>query len=113
MPNQKVTMAAHTSLGVGLISEFGTEKQKAELMPDLCSGRKLGAFGLTEPEAGSDAGATKTRATLEDGEWVINGAKRFNTGMHHATHDLVFARTSGKSGDALGITAFLGCAPEA
>jgi short/branched chain acyl-CoA dehydrogenase len=95
-----VTMAAHTSLGVGLISEFGTEEQKAELMPDLCSGRKLGAFGLTEPEAGSDAGATKTRATLEDGEWVINGAKQFisNAGTDISGHVAITAVTGESNG---------------
>lgn len=95
-----VTMAAHTSLGVGLISEFGTEEQKAELMPDLCSGRKLGAFGLTEPEAGSDAGATKTRATLEDGEWVINGAKQFisNAGTEISGHVAITAVTGERNG---------------
>jgi short/branched chain acyl-CoA dehydrogenase len=95
-----VTMAAHTSLGVGLISEFGTEEQKAELMPDLCSGRKLGAFGLTEPEAGSDAGATKTRATLEDGEWVINGAKQFisNAGTEISGHVAITAVTGESNG---------------
>ncbi|HST55673.1 MAG TPA: acyl-CoA dehydrogenase family protein, partial [Solirubrobacteraceae bacterium] len=58
---------------------FGSEQQQRELLPDLCAGRKLGAFGLTEPEAGSDAGNVKTRATLDSDEWVINGAKQFIT----------------------------------
>src|SRR5690606_25535916 len=58
---------------------WGTDEQKAEWLPELCSGRKLAAFGLTEPEAGSDAGATRTTARLEDGEWVIDGAKQFIT----------------------------------
>ena len=58
---------------------FGSEEQKREWLPQLCTGRRLGAFGLTEPEAGSDAGNTQTRALLEDGEWVINGAKQFIT----------------------------------
>src|ERR671938_1276732 len=74
-----ITMAAHTSLGTWPVYAFGTDAQKAELLPDLCSGRKLGAFGLTEPEAGSDAGNVRTTAKLEDGEWVIDGAKQFIT----------------------------------
>jgi short/branched chain acyl-CoA dehydrogenase len=74
-----ITMAAHTSLGTMSIYLFGTAEQKAEWLPDLCAGRRLAAFGLTEPEAGSDAGNTRTRARLEDGEWVIDGAKQFIT----------------------------------
>src|SRR5687768_14426032 len=74
-----ITMCAHTSLGTQPIYLFGTEEQKQEWLPELTSGRKLGAFGLTEPEAGSDAGNTRTRARLEDGEWVIDGAKQFIT----------------------------------
>jgi short/branched chain acyl-CoA dehydrogenase len=74
-----ITVCAHTSLGTQPIYLFGSEEQKREWMPRLCSGERLGAFGLTEPEAGSDAGNTKTRAVLEDGEWVINGAKQFIT----------------------------------
>jgi short-chain 2-methylacyl-CoA dehydrogenase len=74
-----ITLCAHTSLGTQPIWLFGTDEQKREWMPQLCSGQKLGAFGLTEPEAGSDAGNTKTTARLEDGDWVINGAKQFIT----------------------------------
>jgi alkylation response protein AidB-like acyl-CoA dehydrogenase len=74
-----ITVAAHTSLGTMPIFLFGTEEQKQEWLPDLASGRKLGAFGLTEPGAGSDAGATRTRAELRDGEWVVNGSKIFIT----------------------------------
>jgi len=74
-----ITVAAHTSLGAGMIEMFGNDEQKAEWLPDLCSGRKLGAFGLTEPEAGSDAGNTKTTAKLDGDEWVINGSKQFIT----------------------------------
>src|SRR4249919_1062146 len=74
-----ITLCAHTSLGTQPIYVFGTEEQKHEWMPRLCAGEVLGAFGLTEPEAGSDAGNTKTRARLEDGEWVIDGAKQFIT----------------------------------
>jgi alkylation response protein AidB-like acyl-CoA dehydrogenase len=74
-----ITLCAHTSLGTQPIFLFGSEEQKREWLPPLCSGEKLGAFGLTEPEAGSDAGNTQTRARLEDGQWVINGAKQFIT----------------------------------
>jgi alkylation response protein AidB-like acyl-CoA dehydrogenase len=74
-----ITMAAHTSLGTMPIHLWGTDEQKGDWLPDLCAGRKLAAFGLTEPEAGSDAGATRTRASLDDGEWVIDGAKQFIT----------------------------------
>ena len=74
-----ITVAAHTSLGTMPIFMFGTEEQKREWLPDLASGKKLAAFGLTEPGAGSDAAASRTRAELEDGEWVINGAKIFIT----------------------------------
>jgi short-chain 2-methylacyl-CoA dehydrogenase len=74
-----ITMAAHTSLGTMPIALWGSDEQKDDWLPALCSGKKLAAFGLTEPEAGSDAGNTKTRAALEDGEWVVNGAKQFIT----------------------------------
>jgi alkylation response protein AidB-like acyl-CoA dehydrogenase len=74
-----ITLCAHTSLGTQPIFLFGSEAQKREWLPQLCSGDRLGAFGLTEPEAGSDAGNTQTRAVLEDGEWVINGSKQFIT----------------------------------
>src|SRR4051794_26523611 len=74
-----ITMCAHTSLGTQPIYLFGSEEQKREWLPGLTSGRVLGAFGLTEPEAGSDAGNVRTRARLEDGGWVIDGAKQFIT----------------------------------
>ena len=74
-----ITLCAHTSLGTQPLYLFGSEEQKVRYMPRLCSGEILGAFGLTEPEAGSDAGNTQTRARLEDGEWVINGTKQFIT----------------------------------
>jgi short/branched chain acyl-CoA dehydrogenase len=74
-----ITMAAHISLGTMPIYLFGSDEQKDDWLPQLCSGQKLAAFGLTEPEAGSDAGNTHTRAELEDGEWVVNGAKQFIT----------------------------------
>ena len=96
-----ITLCAHTSLGTQPIYLFGSEEQKREWMPQLCSGEKLGAFGLTEPEAGSDAGNTKTRARLEDGEWVIDGAKQFIT---NAGTDLsgVVAITAVTGGDGDG-----------
>ncbi len=74
-----ITLCAHTSLGTQPIYLFGSEEQKQEWLPQLCAGRRLGAFGLTEPEAGSDAANTQTRAVLEDGHWVINGSKQFIT----------------------------------
>jgi short-chain 2-methylacyl-CoA dehydrogenase len=74
-----ITLCAHTSLGTQPIYLFGSEQQKQDYMPQLCSGKVLGAFGLTEPEAGSDAGNTQTRAILEGEQWVINGSKQFIT----------------------------------
>jgi short-chain 2-methylacyl-CoA dehydrogenase len=74
-----ITLCAHTSLGTQPLYLFGSEEQKREWLPRLCSGERLGAFGLTEPEAGSDAGNTRTRAHLDAGEWVIDGAKQFIT----------------------------------
>jgi short-chain 2-methylacyl-CoA dehydrogenase len=74
-----ITVAAHHSLGTLPIYQFGTEEQKRDWLPQLASGERLAAFGLTEPEAGSDAGATRTRAELRDGQWVINGSKMFIT----------------------------------
>ncbi len=74
-----ITMAAHHSLGTLPIYNYGTEQQRREWVPELASGAKLAAFGLTEPGAGSDAGATRTRADLRDDRWVINGSKIFIT----------------------------------
>ncbi|MGA2012920.1 MAG: acyl-CoA dehydrogenase family protein [Solirubrobacteraceae bacterium] len=74
-----ITLCAHTSLGTQPIHLFGSPDQRAEWLPRLCSGEILGAFGLTEPEAGSDAGNTRTRAQWRDGEWVIDGTKQFIT----------------------------------
>jgi short/branched chain acyl-CoA dehydrogenase len=74
-----ITVAAHTSLGTMPILMFGTEEQKQQWIPDLAAGRRLAAFGLTEPGAGSDAGATQTRAELRDGQWIVNGSKIFIT----------------------------------
>jgi short-chain 2-methylacyl-CoA dehydrogenase len=93
-----ITMCAHTSLGTQPVYMFGSDEQKERLLPDLCFGRKLGAFGLTEPEAGSDAGATRTRAREEDGEWVIDGAKQFitNAGTDISGHVAITAVTGEK-----------------
>jgi short-chain 2-methylacyl-CoA dehydrogenase len=90
-----ITVAAHTSLGTWPLYAFGSEEQKAEWMPRLCSGEQLGAFGLTEPEAGSDAGNVRTRASLDGGEWVINGAKQFitNSGTDISGFVMITART--------------------
>ncbi|MGW6730165.1 acyl-CoA dehydrogenase family protein [Nocardia sp. NPDC055029] len=93
--------------GVRLVWKFGTDQQKRELCEPQITGERLLAFGLTEPEHGSDATWMQTRAYRRDGDWVITGAKRWNSGMHAATHDLVFARTSGRDGSARGITAFI------
>ncbi|MBJ7328294.1 MAG: acyl-CoA dehydrogenase family protein [Solirubrobacteraceae bacterium] len=89
-----------------LLDEFGTPEQKAMIEP-VIQGETIVAFGLTEPNHGSDATFLETTATRDGDEWVINGGKRFNTGMHVATHDLVFARSSGEPGHPRGITAFL------
>lgn len=77
--SQAATLAAHNSLGIGPIYTFGTEVQKAQYLPRLCTGKALWAFGLTEPEAGSDSRATRTSGQLVDGEWEINGSKIFIT----------------------------------
>src|SRR5213082_3433237 len=74
-----ITVAAHTSLGTMPIYLYGDERQTQERLPPLASGQELAAFGLTEPNAGSDAGATRPRAELRDGEWVVNGSKIFIT----------------------------------
>jgi short-chain 2-methylacyl-CoA dehydrogenase len=74
-----ITVAAHTSLGTMPIYLYGSEEQKHEWLPRLASGEALAAFGLTEPDAGSDAGATRTRAELRDGSWIVNGSKMFIT----------------------------------
>jgi alkylation response protein AidB-like acyl-CoA dehydrogenase len=96
-----ITLCAHTSLGTQPIYVFGSEEQKREWLPRLCSGEVLGAFGLTEPEAGSDAGNTRTRARLEDGEWVIDGAKQFitNAGTDISGVVCITAVTGGANGD--------------
>ncbi len=105
-----VTLEAAVSLGAAPICDFGTEDQKAAHLPDLLGGRKLWAFGLTEPGAGSDAASTATRAELSDGKWVINGAKQFitNSGTDISAGVTITAvtrrRSAGRRGD---ISAFL------
>jgi short/branched chain acyl-CoA dehydrogenase len=90
-----ITVAAHTSLGTMPILLFGSEEQKREWLPDLASGRRLAAFGLTEPGAGSDAGATRTTAEVRDGSWVVNGSKIFitNAGTELSWGVTITART--------------------
>ena len=77
--SQAATLAAHNSLGIGPLYYYGTEEQKMKYLPQLCTGKALWAFGLTEPEAGSDSRGTKTKAFIENGEWVIDGSKIFIT----------------------------------
>ncbi|HET6656423.1 MAG TPA: acyl-CoA dehydrogenase family protein [Gaiellaceae bacterium] len=90
-----ITVAAHTSLGTMPILLFGSDEQKERWLPDLASGRRLAAFGLTEPEAGSDAGATRTSAELREGSWVVNGSKIFitNAGTDVTAFVTITART--------------------
>src|SRR4051795_347728 len=90
-----ITLEAGVGLGANPIYQFGTEEQRQRWLPDLVAGRKLGGFGLTEPEAGSDAGGTRTKADLVDGEWVINGEKAFitNSGTDITSIITVTART--------------------
>jgi alkylation response protein AidB-like acyl-CoA dehydrogenase len=95
------------NLGVQLMMSYGSEAQKAEWLPRMMEGKGGFAFGITELHHGSDATHMDTTAVRDGDEWVINGNKTWNTGMHNATHDMIFARTSGKAGDAEGITAFL------
>ncbi|WP_040865244.1 acyl-CoA dehydrogenase family protein [Nocardia exalbida] len=95
------------NVGLLLMLEHGTPAQRAEWVDGLASGTKFFAFGITEPEHGSDATHMETAAVREGDDWVITGQKTWNTGVHIADADLIFARTSGGPGDAAGITAFL------
>ncbi|MFT3810578.1 MAG: acyl-CoA dehydrogenase family protein [Micropepsaceae bacterium] len=90
-----------------MFRDFGTEKQKEEWIKGALAGTHRAAFGLTEPAHGSDATWMETTAVRDGDEWVINGAKMWNTGVHVASHDMVFCRTSGKPGDAKGISCLL------
>jgi alkylation response protein AidB-like acyl-CoA dehydrogenase len=95
------------NLGLLLMLEYGTEAQKADWLEGLRTARKGFAFGITEPEHGSDATWMETCAVRDGDHWIINGEKTWNTGVHLADCDMVLARTSGKPGDGRGITAFL------
>ena len=102
-----VTLSAHLSLGANPIYLFGTEKQKRQYLVPLAEGNKMGAFGLTESSAGSDAGGTRTTAVLEGEEWVLNGSKIFITNGGEAEVYIVFARTDRKAEKHHGISAFI------
>ncbi len=95
------------NIGLLLLLEYGTDEQKAQWLEGMKTARKGFAFGITEPEHGSDATYMETRAERSGDDWIINGEKTWNTGVHTADADLVMARTSGEPGDGLGITAFL------
>ena len=104
-----ITLSAGVGLGITPIAAFGTDEQKARWLPDLVAGRALAAFGLTEPEAGSDAGATRTTARLEGGEWVIDGTKAFitNSGTALTSVVTVTARTGTRADGSAEISAIL------
>ena len=105
-PQSEISMIGNFPTAI-LVHEFGTDEQKAALLePSLRREAGL-AFGLTEPNHGSDATYLETTARRDGDEWVIDGKKRFNSGMHRASHDLVFARTSGSPGEPRGISAFI------
>jgi alkylation response protein AidB-like acyl-CoA dehydrogenase len=95
------------NVGLLLMLEYGTEEQKADWLDGLLNGVKGFAFGITEPDHGSDATWMETHAERDGDEWVINGEKTWNTGIHKAKYDMVMARTSGNAGEGEGITAFL------
>jgi alkylation response protein AidB-like acyl-CoA dehydrogenase len=100
-------VAAHTSLGCGPLHLAGTDEQKQRFLVPMASGRVLGAYGLTEPGAGSDAGGTRTTARLEDGGWVIDGSKRFITNAGHAGTYVVTAKTGTTDSGDPEISAFI------
>ena len=102
-----LTLAAHISLGIYPILAYGTEQQKKQYLPPLCDGTGLGTFGLTEPGAGSDAGSTRTRAVLENDQWVINGRKQFITNATYSLSPLITARTDKEIQGPHGISAFI------
>ena len=100
-----ITLSAGVGLGANPIFRFGTDEQRQTWLPDLCAGRRLGAFGLTEPDAGSDAGATRTRAVQDGDEWVIDGSKAFITNSGTAITSVV--TVTARTGEAGEISAFL------
>ena len=102
-----VTLSAHLSLGSNPIYLFGTEEQKKEFLTPLAEGRKMGAFGLTEPSAGSDAGGTRTTAAKDGNSWILNGSKIFITNAGEAETYVVFARTDKQAEKHHGISAFI------
>jgi acyl-CoA dehydrogenase len=104
---QNEHMIVGNNVGLLLMLAYGSPDQQAEWVDGLAAGRRGFAFGITEPAHGSDATFMETTAVRDGGDWVINGEKTWNTGVHAASHDLIFARTSGQPGDAHGITAFL------
>jgi acyl-CoA dehydrogenase len=104
---QNEHMIVGNNVGLLLMLEYGSDRQQAEWVEDLAAGQRGFAFGITEPAHGSDATYMETTAVRDGAHWVINGEKTWNTGVHAASHDLIFARTGGKPGDADGITAFL------
>jgi acyl-CoA dehydrogenase len=95
------------NVGLLLMIKYGTDEQKADWIDDLAEGRRGFAFGITEPQHGSDATHMETTAVRDGDEWIINGEKTWNTGIHKAQYDMIMARTSGEAGDGDGITAFL------
>ena len=95
------------NVGLLLMINYGTDQQKEEWIDDLAEGRRGFAFGITEPKHGSDATHMETTAVRDGDDWIISGEKTWNTGIHKAKYDLIFARTSGDAGDGNGITAFL------
>jgi acyl-CoA dehydrogenase len=104
---QNEHMIVGNNVGLLLMLEYGSAEQQAEWVEDLAAGRRGFAFGITEPAHGSDATHMQTTAVRDGDDWVITGEKTWNTGVHAASHDLIFARTSGRPGDGDGITAFL------
>jgi alkylation response protein AidB-like acyl-CoA dehydrogenase len=92
---------------VNILHKYGSPEQKEKYIEDIITGRQYMAFGLTEPDHGSDATWMETTARRDGDSWIINGAKRWNSAVHKASVDLIFARTSGKAGDAKGITGFI------
>ncbi|MGX1810965.1 acyl-CoA dehydrogenase family protein [Nocardia sp. NPDC055321] len=95
------------NVGLLLMLEYGSPEQREQWVDGLAAGTAFFAFGITEPDHGSDATHMETTAVRDGDDWIINGAKTWNTGVHLATADLIFARTSGRAGDGHGITAFL------
>ena len=105
-PSTSATMMAHTSLGTAPIAVFGTEEQKERYLPGLASGKQIGAFGLTEPNAGSDAGNTQTRAILNGNKFIVNGEKAFCTNAGEASI-IIFTAMMVENGEEKGISAFV------